>query len=333
MTEKSKTEKAKISWKSKDCLGLRGVSRDEIELVLNTARSMKEIHSRTVKKVPPLRGKVAVSLFYEPSTRTRTSFELAATRLSADVISIAASTSSVVKGETIIDTANNLRVMGTDVIIMRHNLAGAPHHLARNIDIPVINAGDGTNEHPTQALLDMFTIREHKGQLEGLTVAIVGDIIHGRVAHSDMWGLLTMGAKVRFVGPPTLIPESVKDFGVEVYHNLDEALEGVDVINMLRIQRERMTKNFFPSSKEYSRIFGLNMERLKRCKPGVLVMHPGPINRGVEIDSDVADCKSSVILEQVTNGIAVRMALLYLLVSGEKETHEKTTDSTPSLFE
>jgi len=327
------TETTKIQWRRKDCLGLRGVSREEIELVLDTARTMKEIHTRTVKKVPPLRGKVAVSLFYEPSTRTRTSFELAATRLSADVINIATSTSSVVKGETLIDTANNLRVMGTDVIIMRHNLAGAPHHLARNIDIPVINAGDGTNEHPTQALLDMFTIREHKGQIEGLKVAIVGDILHGRVAHSNMWGLLTMGAKVRFVGPPTLIPKSVKDFGVEVYHDLDEALEGDDVINMLRIQRERMTSNFFPSSKEYSRIFGLNMDRLKRCKPGVLVMHPGPINRGVEINSDVADCKSSVILEQVTNGIAIRMALLYLLVSGDKEVPERNAENTPSLFE
>jgi aspartate carbamoyltransferase catalytic subunit len=223
--------------------------------------------------------------------------------------------------------------MGTDVIIMRHNLAGAPHHLARHIDIPVINAGDGTNEHPTQALLDMFTIREHKGQIEGLTIAIVGDILHGRVAHSNMWGLLTMGAKVRFVGPPTLIPKSVQKFGVEVYHDIDKALEGVDVINMLRIQRERMTSNFFPSSKEYSRIFGLNAERLKRCKPGVLVMHPGPINRGVEITSEVADCKSSVILEQVTNGIAIRMALLFLLVSGDKEPPERNSDNTPSLFE
>ncbi len=327
------TNKNKTKWRRKDCLGLRDVSREEIELVLDTARSMKEIHTRSVKKVPTLRGKVAVTLFYEPSTRTRTSFELAATRLSADVVQISPSTSSVVKGETIIDTANNLRVMGIDVIIIRHNLSGAPHHLARNIDIPVINAGDGTNEHPSQALLDMFTIREHKGQLEGLTVAIVGDVLHGRVAHSDMWGLLTMGAKVRFVGPPTLIPKEVRDFGVEVYHDLDEAIEGADVLNMLRIQRERMTSNFFPDPKEYSKIYGLNMERLKRANPNILVMHPGPMNRGVEIMSDVADSKSSVILEQVTNGVAVRMALLYLLLSSDKEQPERNSEDSPTLFE
>ncbi|HOJ60653.1 MAG TPA: aspartate carbamoyltransferase catalytic subunit [bacterium] len=325
-------ESSKRVWRLKDCLGLRGVSRDEIELVLDTARSMKEVQARTVKKVPTLRGKVVVNLFYEPSTRTRTSFEIAAMRLSADVLNISTSQSSVVKGESLLDTAHNLRVMGADVIVMRNNLSGAAHHLARNINIPVINAGDGTNEHPTQALLDLFTIREHKGRIEGLTVAIVGDILHGRVAHSNMWGLLTLGAKVRFIGPPTLIPPQVRDMGVEVFHDMDQGLEGVDVVNMLRIQRERMSSNFFPSLKEYNRLYGLTPERLKRAKPGLLVMHPGPMNRGVEIMSEVADSPNSVILEQVTNGIAVRMALLYLLVSGERETADSSKDATMSLF-
>ena len=320
------------TWRKKDCLGLRGVSREEIELVLDTARSMKEIQTRTVKKVPTLRGKISVNLFYEPSTRTRTSFELAATRLSADVINISTAQSSVVKGESVVDTAHNLRVMGADIFIIRHNLSGAPHHLAKHINTPVINAGDGTNEHPTQALLDMFTIREHKGCIEGLTVTIVGDILHGRVAHSNMWGLLTMGAKVRFCGPPTLIPPCVRELGVEVFHDIDDAIEGADAVNILRIQRERMSGNFFPSLKEYSRLYGMTMERLKRAKPGVLIMHPGPMNRGVEIMSDVADSGSSVILEQVTNGIAVRMALLFLLMSGEKEIEEKSKENGPTLF-
>ena len=322
------------TWSRKDCLGLRGVSREEIELVLDTARSMKEVHTRRVKKVPTLRGRIVVNLFYEPSTRTRTSFELAAQRLSADVINISTAQSSVVKGETVVDTAHNLRVMGADVIVIRHDRSGAPHHLAKNINLPVINAGDGTNEHPTQALLDMYTIREHKGTIEGLTILIVGDINHGRVAHSDMWGLLTMGAKVRFCGPPTLIAPEARDLGVEVYHDLDKAIDGADVINMLRIQRERMTSNYFPSLKEYSRLYGLNMDRFKKTKPGVIIMHPGPINRGVEITSEIADSKSSVILEQVTNGIAVRMALLYLLTSqGQKnERKEKPKEDTATLF-
>ncbi len=323
-------------WQRKDCLGLRGISREEIELVLDTARSMKEVQTRTVKKVPTLRGKIVANLFYEPSTRTRTSFELAATRLSADVINITTAQSSVVKGETVPDTANNLRVMGADAIVIRHNISGTPHYLAKNTSIPVINAGDGTNEHPSQALLDMFTIREHKGSLEGLTVTIVGDILHGRVARSNMWGLLTMGAKVRFVGPPTLIPDGVKDLGVEVYHDLDQAIEGADVINLLRIQRERMAGNFFPSLSEYSWIYGMTMERLKRAKPGVLIMHPGPMNRGIEITSEVADSESAVILEQVTNGIAVRMALLYLLIGREKGSEreqDKKDINAPLLFE
>ncbi len=319
-------------WRFKDCLGLRGVTREEIELVLDTARSMKEVQQRKVKKVPTLRGKIVVNLFYEPSTRTRTSFELAATRLSADVINITTSQSSVVKGESVLDTAHTLRVMGADLVVIRHSISGTPHFLANNIDIPVINAGDGTNEHPTQALLDMFTIREHKGSLEGLTVVILGDILHGRVAHSNMWGLLTMGAKVRFVGPPTLIPRAVHDLGVEVYHNLDKAIEGADAINILRIQRERMTANFFPSLKEFSQYYGMNLERLKHTKPSTLIMHPGPMNRGVEITSEVADSKQSVILEQVTNGIAVRMALLYLLTGRESKELEPQMETTPSLF-
>ena len=321
-----------VKWNAKDCLGLRGVSREEIELVLDTARSMKEVQTRTVKKVPTLRGKIIVNLFYEPSTRTRTSFELAAKRLSADVINISTAQSSVVKGETVEDTSNTLRVMGADLFVLRHHLSGMAHVLAKNLPVPVINAGDGTNAHPTQALLDMFTIREHKGTLEGLTVTIVGDILHGRVAHSDMWGLLTMGAKVRCCGPPTLLSPNLRDVGVEVYHNLDAALEGADVINMLRIQKERMSSNFFPSLQEYSRFYGLTMERLKRASPGVIVMHPGPLNRGVEIMSDVADCEASVILEQVTNGIAVRMALLFLLIHGEKEPVRRKTAEIPMLF-
>lgn len=322
-------------WRSRDCLGLRGVSREEIELVLDTARSMKEIQTRSVKKVPTLRGKVVVNLFYEPSTRTRTSFEVAATRLSADILNITTSQSSVVKGESIVDTAQNLRVMGADAFVVRHSVSGAPHHLARHIDTPVLNAGDGTNEHPTQGLLDIFTMREHKGSLEGIQVVIVGDILHSRVARSNMWGLLELGAKVRFVGPPTLIPARLEELGVEVSNDLDSAIEDADIINMLRIQRERMSANFFPDTGEYSRIYGMNMERLNRCKPSVTIMHPGPMNRGVEITSEVAEADCSVILEQVTNGIAVRMALLYLLMSGDREgTGKKKPDDnpTPSLF-
>ena len=324
------------TWKSRDCLGLRGVSREEIELVLDTARSMKEIQTRTVKKVPTLRGKIVINLFYEPSTRTSTSFELAATRLSADVIDIQTGASSVVKGESVVDTAQTLRVMGADGCVIRHNVSGTPHFLAKYIDIPVINAGDGTNEHPTQALLDMFTIREHKGPLDGLTIVIVGDILHSRVARSNMWGLLTMGAKVRFVGPPTLIPPEVESLGVEVRHKLDGAFEDADVINLLRVQKERMTANFFPDLSEYSRFYGMNGERLKRTKPGSIIMHPGPMNRGVEITTEVAESNQAVILEQVTNGIAVRMALLYLLIgardANEKKPETTTAGDTPSLF-
>lgn len=318
-------------WSSKDILGLRGVSREEIELVLDTARSMKEIQTRSVKKVPTLRGKIVVNLFFEPSTRTCTSFELAAKRLSADVINFMASHSSAVKGESVEDTANNLRVMGTDVVVLRHRNSGMAHTLAKCINLPVLNAGDGTNEHPSQALLDMFTIREHKGRIENLTVTIVGDILHGRVAHSNIWGLLTMGANVRLCGPPTLIPPGLEQLGLKIYHNLDEAIDGTDVINVLRIQKERMDGNFFPSLSEYTRLYGMNKDRLNRAKPEVLIMHPGPMNREVEITSEVADSPSSVILEQVTNGVAVRMALFYLLVSGDKQSadvHKQEVNQT-----
>ena len=300
-------------------LGLRGVSRERIEQILDTARAMKEIHTRKVKKVPTLRGKIVVLLFYEPSTRTSTSFSLAAQRLSADVVQFTASTSSVKKGESLVDTATTLRVMGTDFVVMRHSSSGAPIHLAKHLDIPIINAGDGWNEHPTQALLDMFTIREHKGQIDGLTVTIAGDIRHSRVARSNMWGLLTMGAKVRMVGPPTLVPSSMRDFGVEVYSDFDKAIDGADVVNILRIQHERMTNFFFPNLRGYNLFFGMTPERLARCKPNVLIMHPGPMNRGVEIASSVADGPNSVITEQVTNGVAVRMAALYLLAWGDRK--------------
>ncbi len=310
-------------------LGLRGVSRERIERILDTARAMKEIHTRSVKKVPTLRGKVVVLLFYEPSTRTATSFSLAAQRLSADVQSLATSSSSVKKGESLVDTATTLRVMGADFIVMRHHSTGAPHHLAKHMDIPIINAGDGWNEHPTQALLDLFTIREHKGQIEGLTVTIAGDIRHSRVARSNMWALKTMGANVRMVGPPTLMPTDIQDYGVEVYTDLDKAIEGADVVNILRIQQERMTKFFFPNLREYNFYFGMTPDRLARCKPNVLIMHPGPMNRGVEISSPVADGPNSVITEQVTNGVAVRMAVLYLLAWGR---HKQTPAESSELL-
>lgn len=303
----------------KHLLGLRGVSAERIIEILDTARAMKEIHTRSVKKVPTLRGKVVILLFYEPSTRTSTSFSIAAQRLSADVQMLATSTSSVKKGESLVDTATTLRVMGADFVVMRHPSSGAPHHLARHLDIPIINAGDGWNEHPTQALLDMFTIREHLGRIEGLTVTICGDIRHSRVARSNMWGLRELGAKVRMVGPPTLIPSKVQDFGVEVFTDFDKAIEGADVINVLRIQHERMSKFFFPNLREYNLLFGLNDERLNRCKPNVLVMHPGPMNRGVEIASSVADGPNSVITEQVTNGVAIRMSVLYHLAWGDRK--------------
>ncbi len=298
-------------------LGLEGVSAQEINLVLDTAASLKEINSRPIKKVPTLRGKTVVHFFVEASTRTRTSFEIAAKRLSADTVSLAASTSSLTKGETLIDTARNLEAMSPDLIVMRHNMSGAPHLLARHVSPSIINAGDGTHEHPTQGLLDMLTIREHKGRLEGLNISIVGDINHSRVARSDIIGLGTMGARVRVFGPRTLLPPYVESLGVGVCSSMSEAVEDADVVIMLRVQQERLQDVLFPSLREYAQRFGLGLKHLKKAKPDVIIMHPGPINRGVEISPEVADGPHSVILEQVANGVAVRMALLYLLIGSE----------------
>ncbi len=300
----------------KDLLGIREMSVSEIELILDTAESFKEISTREIKKVPTLRGKTVINLFFEASTRTRTSFEIAAKRLSADAVNISTSSSSVVKGETLIDTAKNLEAMNPDCIVIRHSASGAPHLLARLVRVPVINAGDGANEHPTQALLDLYTIREKKGGLAGLKVAIVGDILHSRVARSNIYGFTKMGAEVHLAGPQTMKPAEVESLGVQWHNNLREVIPEMDVIMMLRIQMERQGGGFFPTLREYSRFFGLNLEVLKKAKPGVLIMHPGPMNRGVEISPEVADGPFSVILDQVTNGVAVRMALLYLLVGG-----------------
>jgi len=305
--------------KRKDILGLEEITADEIELILQTAISFKEILGRQIKKVPTLRGRSIVTLFYEPSTRTRTSFEVAAKIMSADVSSIAPSTSSVVKGESLKDTILTLRSMKPDVFIMRHSASGAPHFVAGLIPESVINAGDGMHEHPTQGLLDMMTIYEKKERFSGLTVALVGDILHSRVARSNMWGLTKLGAKVRLVGPKTLIPPGANRLPVEVYTNVEEGIKGADVVNVLRIQLERMKKGLFPSIREYSRLYGITRERLKLAKDDVIVMHPGPMNRGVEIMPDVADSDISMITTQVTNGVAVRMALLYLLMGGTED--------------
>jgi aspartate carbamoyltransferase catalytic subunit len=305
--------------KSKDLLGLQNVSKEEIELILNTADSLKEIMSRDIKKVPTLRGRVVINLFYEPSTRTRTSFELAGKYMSADMSNLNVSTSSVVKGETLIDTGKTLDAMATDIVIIRHKAAGAPALLAKTMKARVINAGDGYHEHPTQALLDMFTIKQYKGKLEGLKVAIVGDIAHSRVARSNFWGMTTMGAEVVLCGPNTLIPRDFEKAGAKIVTNMNEAIKDADIIMMLRLQLERQQKGLFPSIREYHHYYGLDKEKLKLAKPDVLVMHPGPINRGIEIASDVADSVYSVIEEQVTNGVAVRMALLYLMGGGIKD--------------
>ncbi|MBI5847763.1 MAG: aspartate carbamoyltransferase catalytic subunit [Nitrospirae bacterium] len=306
-----------MSLTSKDLISIKDISPEEIELILETAAGFKDVLGRDIKKVPALRGKTTVNLFYEPSTRTRTSFEVAAKRLSTDVINIATSTSSVVKGETLLDTAKTVLALGADIVVIRHSCSGTPHFLARNIEASVVNAGDGTNEHPTQALLDLFTIQEKKGSIKGLEVAIVGDILHSRVAKSDIYALTKLGANVRLIGPPTLVPDCLKDLGVSVYFDMNAGLEGVDVIMMLRIQLERQGKGFFPSTHEYFRNWGLTAARVSRAKEDAIIMHPGPMNRGIEIASEVADSDRSVILDQVTNGIAVRMAVLYL-VSGVK---------------
>jgi aspartate carbamoyltransferase catalytic subunit len=302
----------------KDLLGIKELSVEEINLILDTAAGFKDVLGRDIKKVPTLRGKTAVNLFFEPSTRTRTSFELAAKRLSTDVINFSVPTSSVVKGESLIDTALTVQALGADFIIIRHSSAGVPHLLAKKLRASVINAGDGTNEHPTQALLDAFTIREKKGKIEGLDIAIVGDIMHSRVAKSNIYSLIKLGAKVRLIGPPTLIPKEIEDIGVRVFHNMEDGLKNVDVVMMLRIQMERQGKGFFPSTEEYSKNWGLTPERLSLAKGDAIVMHPGPMNRGIEIASEIADGPQSVILDQVTNGLAVRMAVLYLLAGVKK---------------
>jgi aspartate carbamoyltransferase catalytic subunit len=306
--------------RSRHLLGIEGLDADEITLILDTAEAMKEIGSRPIKKVPTLRGRTIINLFFEPSTRTRTSFEVAEKRLSADTLSVAAATSSVTKGETLLDTVRNLEAMAPDMIVMRHASSGAPHLLARTCRSAIINAGDGMHEHPTQALLDAFTIREHKKRLDGLKVAIIGDLLHSRVFRSNALLLNIVGADVWACGPSTLIPAGFERFGVKATTSVDEAVEGADVVMMLRIQHERMHGHFIPSVREYFTLFGLTPERLGRAKPDVIVMHPGPMNRGVEIDSAVADGPYSVILEQVANGVAVRMAVLYLL-AGHSEEH------------
>ena len=303
-----------MSLKHRHLLGIEDLDLAEIELILKTAESFREISARPIKKVPALRGKTIINLFFEPSTRTRSSFEIAAKRLSADTLNLSTSNSSATKGETLIDTVRTLQSMAPDALVIRHNASGVPVMLAREVACPVINAGDGMHEHPTQALLDLLTIREHKKRLKDLKVTIVGDIRHSRVARSNIYALTKMGARVWLCGPPTLLPPEFDQYDVRLTWDMREALENADVVIMLRIQLERQEENFFPSVREYFDLFGLDREKLRAAKPDVLVMHPGPINRGVEIASDVADGEFSVILEQVTNGIAVRMALLYLLL-------------------
>ncbi|MBI1987315.1 MAG: aspartate carbamoyltransferase catalytic subunit [Nitrospinae bacterium] len=306
-----------MSLRGKDILGLQEMTPEEILLILDTAEGMKEISEREIKKVPTLRGKTIINLFHEPSTRTRTSFEIAGKRLSADVINISASGSSTVKGETIRDTAHNLEAMSPDVIVVRHSASGVPYLLAQALKTPIINAGDGAHEHPTQALLDLFTIREKRGMLQGLKVTIAGDIAHSRVARSNIFGMTKLGMEVTVAGPATMMPLHIEKLGVRVITNMDEAIAEADVIMMLRLQLERQHQSLFPSLREYSRLYGLNLERLKRAREDLLILHPGPINRGIEIAPEVADGPYSLILQQVSNGVAIRMALLYLVVEGK----------------
>jgi aspartate carbamoyltransferase catalytic subunit len=306
-----------MSWTKKHLLDIESLSAEEIITVLDTARAFKAVGERAIKKVPALRGKTVVNLFVEPSTRTRISFELAEQRLSADIINFSAEASSFKKGETLKDTALNLQALNADFIVIRHGASGAPHFLARVIGAKVINAGDGAHEHPTQALLDAFTIRERKGKIAGLNVTILGDILYSRVARSNIWALTKLGASVTLCGPSTLVPKTFEKMGCRVTHNVDDALREADIIHLLRIQHERQRKTMFPGIGEYTQLFGLNKARLAKTKPEALIMHPGPINRGVEIDSEIADCERSLILEQVTNGLAVRMAVLFLLNGGK----------------
>jgi aspartate carbamoyltransferase catalytic subunit len=306
---------------SKHLLGLDGIPREDIITILDTANSFREVLDRPIKRLPTLQGKTVVNLFYEPSTRTRISFELAEKRLSADIINFSATTSSVKKGETLIDTVKNIEAMKIDMVVVRHSSPGAPHLLSRALKSHVINAGDGGHEHPTQALLDMFTIRQKLGSLEGKTVALVGDISHSRVALSNIYGLTKMGVRVMVCGPSTLIPREIEKLGIETYYNIDEIIPQVDVLNILRLQLERQREALFPSLREYHNYFGITRERLENSTRPILIMHPGPMNRGLEITSDIADSDHSVVLEQVTNGVAVRMAVLYLLAGGRSETN------------
>ena len=306
----------------KDLLGLETLTSDQIRLILDTAEPFKEISERAIKKVPALRGSTIVNLFFENSTRTRISFEFAEKRLSADTVNVSASGSSVSKGETLVDTARNLEAMRIDMVVIRHGASGAAQFLAERIESNVINAGDGTHEHPTQGLLDMLTLRDHLGDLTGRKICICGDVLHSRVARSNIWGLKKLGAEVAVCGPRSLLPNAIEQFGVIVFERIEEAIEWADALNVLRLQLERMTAGYIPSSREYNRVFGISRERLARAGRNVLILHPGPMNRGVEIDSDVADGPQSVILNQVTNGVAIRMAVLYLLAGGRPELAE-----------
>jgi aspartate carbamoyltransferase catalytic subunit len=307
-----------MALQNKDVIDIASLSVDDIQLILDTAESMREISERSIKKVPTLRGKTVILFFYEPSTRTKLSFDIAAKRLSADCLAISAGMSSLVKGETLLDTARNLEAMKPDVVVLRHGYSGAPQFLAQRLKASVINAGDGTHAHPTQALLDMLTIRQQKGTLDGLRVAIIGDIAHSRVARSNCEGLTKMGSHVVLSGPPTMMPRGVEEMGVDVAPTVEAAMEGADVVMMLRIQKERQKNYLMSTEREYARYFGLNPQRLKQAKSDVVIMHPGPINRGVEIAPEVADGPYSIILDQVTNGVAVRMALLYLVAGGSR---------------
>ncbi len=306
-------ESTEPRWTRRHLLGLEELSADEIRVVLDTALSFKEVSTRSVKKVPALRGRVVVNAFFEDSTRTRTSFALAGQRLSADILDFSEKTSSTSKGETLIDTARNIEAMGVDIIVLRHKAAGSAHLLARSVKCSVVNAGDGAHEHPTQGLLDLYTIRERFGKIEGLKVAIVGDIANSRVARSNIWALTKFGAKVHLVGPPTLLSKSFEQLGCTVTHDFDSIVGEMDVLNMLRVQFERIQTSQFPSVREFTRMYGLTWDRFQRCKKDVFIMHPGPMNRGIEIQSDIADGPQSGILTQVTNGLAVRMAVLYLV--------------------
>jgi aspartate carbamoyltransferase catalytic subunit len=321
-----------MRWTRKDLLDLQSLSVEEITTLLDTASEFKAVGQRVIKKVPALRGKTVVNLFIEPSTRTRISFELAAQRLSADVINFSAEASSLRKGETLKDTARNLEALNAEFIVIRHSAAGAPHFLARVLDAHVVNAGDGAHEHPTQGLLDVFTMREKKGRIAGLNVTILGDILYSRVARSNIWALQKLGANVTLCGPPTLVPRAFEQMGCRVTSQLNEAIADADVVNLLRIQHERQRKTMFPGLGEYTSLFGINRARLATMKPDVMIMHPGPINRGVEVDSDVADGDHSVILQQVTNGLAVRMAALFLINGGKPfgASQEPTPNAAPA---